>query len=66
MCRQAENWHLKLDADISELENRDLLDKIQRFEERQFVLKKDKPNIKLESLSQGAGVAPLLKAEIDK
>ncbi|XP_053408125.1 leucine zipper transcription factor-like protein 1 [Mercenaria mercenaria] len=36
MFMQAEKWHLKLSADISELENRDILDKIAEFEEEQF------------------------------
>lgn len=36
MFMQAEKWHLKLSADISELENRDILDKIAEFEEQQF------------------------------
>ncbi|XP_046357309.1 leucine zipper transcription factor-like protein 1 [Haliotis rufescens] len=36
MFIQAEKWHLKLQADISELENRDLLEQIKDFEEREF------------------------------
>lgn len=37
---QAENWHLKLQADISELENKELLDKVRMFEEETFSNKK--------------------------
>lgn len=37
---QAENWHLKLQADISELENKELLDKVRLFEEETFSNKK--------------------------
>lgn len=36
LFQQAENWHLKLQADISELENRELLERIKDFEEAQF------------------------------
>ncbi|XP_052803966.1 leucine zipper transcription factor-like protein 1 [Mya arenaria] len=36
MFMQAEKWHLKLSADISELENREILDRIAEFEEQQF------------------------------
>ncbi|PIK49256.1 putative leucine zipper transcription factor-like protein 1 isoform X3 [Apostichopus japonicus] len=34
--QQAEKWHLKLQADISELENRELIELIADFEESQF------------------------------
>jgi leucine zipper transcription factor-like protein 1 len=37
---QAENWHLKMQADISELENKELLDRVKMFEEEQFSSKK--------------------------
>ncbi|CAG5130893.1 unnamed protein product, partial [Candidula unifasciata] len=36
MCQQAEKWHLKLSTDISELENRELLEQIREIEEREF------------------------------
>lgn len=36
MFQQAEKWHLKLQADISELENRELIETIADFEEREF------------------------------
>ena len=38
LFQQAEKWHLTLQADISELENRALLDGIKEFEEKEFVL----------------------------
>ena len=31
---QAEKWHLNLDTDMSELENKDLLDAIKKWEEK--------------------------------
>ncbi|XP_048730187.2 leucine zipper transcription factor-like protein 1 [Ostrea edulis] len=36
MFQQAEKWHLKLQADISELENRELIETIADFEEKEF------------------------------
>ena len=33
---QAEKWHLNLDTDTSELENRDLLEAVKKWEEREF------------------------------
>lgn len=36
LFQQSEKWHLKLQADISELENRELLEKIKDFEEAEF------------------------------
>lgn len=36
LFQQAEKWHLKLQADISELENRELLEQIKNFEEREL------------------------------
>lgn len=36
LFQQAEKWHLKLQADISELENRELLEKIKDFEDAEF------------------------------
>ena len=37
LFQQGEKWHLTLQADISELENRALLDGIKEFEEKQFM-----------------------------
>lgn len=64
---QAEKWHLKLNADLSELENRELLEQIREFEERQFAgASRDadfKP--KLTPINEGGGAA-LLKIEIQR
>lgn len=60
---QAEKWHLKLAADISELENRELLDRIRAFEEREFagVSRTDK----LRPLND-TGATDLLHAQIGR
>ena len=72
MCGQAEKWHLKLFANLSELENRELLDAVQRFEEQQFDLASKKankrPSITVSVLRrlepiEGAGAAPLLQVQ---
>uniref|UniRef100_H2ZI39 Leucine zipper transcription factor-like protein 1 n=1 Tax=Ciona savignyi TaxID=51511 RepID=H2ZI39_CIOSA len=65
---QAEKWHLKLCSDISELENRELLDQIADFEEQELSLsgnKDFKPLPKLEPLNESGGIA-LLQLEIDR
>lgn len=71
---QAEKWHLKLQADISELENRELIDEIAKFEEREFSsgpstsqskLSKLSQAPKLEPLNEGGGAA-LLQVEISR
>ncbi|PAA63017.1 hypothetical protein BOX15_Mlig011437g4 [Macrostomum lignano] len=36
LFQQAEKWHLRLSADVSELENKALLDRIREFEEAEF------------------------------
>lgn len=71
MLTQAEKWHLKLDADISELENRELLEQIAEFEEKELTLggsstdglKSSKP--KLAPLNETGGTA-LLQMEIER
>ncbi|KAK2167363.1 hypothetical protein NP493_1278g00031 [Ridgeia piscesae] len=71
LFQQAEKWHLKLQADISELENRELLEKIKDFEEREFSGTKREadfnpmPLMKLEPLNEGGG-AGLLQQEIER
>ncbi|KAL3836887.1 hypothetical protein ACJMK2_022294 [Sinanodonta woodiana] len=72
MFLQAEKWHLKLSADISELENKELLDKIADFEEQQFAgTKRDTDfqsmlkNMKLIPLNETGGTA-LLHMKIDE
>ncbi|XP_032218261.2 leucine zipper transcription factor-like protein 1 isoform X2 [Nematostella vectensis] len=70
---QAEKWHLKLQADISELENRELIEEIAKFEEREFTassksqskLSKLSQVSKLEPLNEG-GAVPLLQTEINR
>ncbi|XP_015911618.2 leucine zipper transcription factor-like protein 1 isoform X1 [Parasteatoda tepidariorum] len=73
MCCQAQQWHLKLSADISELENRDLLEKVNKFEERlnSSSLEKGLNGSplrvnKLQPLGENAGASQLLQLEIDR
>lgn len=56
---QAEKWHLKLQADISELENRELINEIAKFEEREFSSAKTTSQSKLSKLSQAPKLEPL-------
>ncbi|XP_005095767.1 leucine zipper transcription factor-like protein 1 [Aplysia californica] len=68
MCMQAEKWHLKLSADISELENRELLEQIKEFEEREFSgAKRDKDFVpkKLMPIND-TGLTTLLNMKIDE
>ncbi|KAK3586288.1 hypothetical protein CHS0354_035689, partial [Potamilus streckersoni] len=72
MFLQSEKWHLKLSADISELENKELLDKIADFEEQQFAgTKRDTDfqsmlkNMKLIPLNETGGTA-LLHMKIEE
>jgi len=69
---QAEKWHLKLQADISELENQKLLKEISDFEEQEMtgVKKKNmgsslKMQNKLQPLNEGGSTA-LLQMEINR
>jgi len=68
---QAEKWHLKLQADISELENKKLLDEIAQFEESEMEgnMKKDLGSLaqkpKLQPLNEGGSTA-LLQMEIQR
>lgn len=66
MFMQAEKWHLKLSADISELENREILDQIAEFEEQQFAgMKTDTDfssllkNVRLGPMNETGGTALL-------
>eukprot|EP00833_Pecoramyces_ruminatium_P009428 jgi/Orpsp1_1/1183460/evm.model.c7180000085289.1 len=66
-CKQAEFWHLNLMANISELENRQLLNNIKQFEEEQFLknkLIKQPSTGKLEPLIN-EGPVGILKKEIE-
>ncbi|XP_020609228.1 leucine zipper transcription factor-like protein 1 [Orbicella faveolata] len=56
---QAEKWHLKLQADISELENRELISEIAKFEEREFSSGPTTSQSKLSKLSQVPKLEPL-------
>lgn len=56
---QAEKWHLKLVADISELENQKLLKEIAEFEENETSPNKSTKSLQLSSLSQKAKLQPL-------
>jgi len=72
LFQQAEKWHLKLQADISDLENRELLEKIADFEEAEFSgTKRDSDlagvkSLKLEPLNDSGGAAGLLHMRIDE
>ncbi|XP_039267662.2 leucine zipper transcription factor-like protein 1 [Styela clava] len=67
MLTQAEKWHLKIEADISELENRELLEQIAEFEERELTLggSSSAPKPKLAPLNETGGTA-LLQMEIER
>lgn len=70
---QAEKWHLKLQSDISELENQKLLKEIAEFEEEELAGVKKKKGLdtlsltqkKLEPLNEGGSTA-LLQMEINR
>lgn len=65
---QAEKWYLKLQSDISELENRELLEQVAEFEKAEFTSSSKKPIMdtakpKLAPLNEG-GTTELLNKEI--
>ena len=65
---QAQKWHLDLDADLAELENRELLDKVKRWEDSELSSQNvdDGPLLvqkKLAPLNEG-GPMQLLKAQV--
>uniref|UniRef100_A0A2K5BUH2 Leucine zipper transcription factor-like protein 1 n=1 Tax=Aotus nancymaae TaxID=37293 RepID=A0A2K5BUH2_AOTNA len=67
---QAEKWYLKLQTDISELENRELLEQVAEFEKAEITSSNKKPIIdttkpKLAPLNEG-GTAELLNKEISR
>ncbi|XP_037135697.1 leucine zipper transcription factor-like protein 1 [Syngnathus acus] len=66
---QAEKYYLRLQTDISELENRDLLERVAEFEKTDFKVSdkanQDSSNPKLAPLNEG-GVSELLNKEIAK
>uniref|UniRef100_A0A8D0G8T0 Leucine zipper transcription factor-like protein 1 n=1 Tax=Sphenodon punctatus TaxID=8508 RepID=A0A8D0G8T0_SPHPU len=64
---QAEKWYLKLQTDISELENRDLLEQVSEFEKSEFTASNKKPNpelIKPKLTPLNEGGSELLNKEI--
>ncbi|KAG1654921.1 Leucine zipper transcription factor-like protein 1 [Nymphon striatum] len=69
MFEQGEKWHLKLQVDISQLENRELLDKIKKFEDLEFDGKNQPSSpfkTKLEPIEQAMGPVELLNLEIQR
>jgi len=68
MSQQAEKWHLKLSADISELENRELLEQIRDFEEREFSGAKKNKDFTPKKLApvNDTGLTQLLNMKIDE
>jgi len=66
LLTQAEKWHLKLDCDVSDLENRDLLEQIAAFEKRELSLSGSNDTNKLKPIDQISGGAQLLNNEIDR
>ncbi|XP_006893110.1 PREDICTED: leucine zipper transcription factor-like protein 1 [Elephantulus edwardii] len=67
---QAEKWYLKLQTDISELENRELLEQVAEFEKAEFISSNKKPVLdsikpKLAPLNEG-GTSELLNKEISR
>ncbi|XP_046953361.1 leucine zipper transcription factor-like protein 1 [Lynx rufus] len=66
---QAEKWYLKLQTDISELENRELLEQVAEFEKAEFTSSNKKPILdalkpKLAPLNEGG--TELLNKEIER
>uniref|UniRef100_A0A8C5YG31 Leucine zipper transcription factor-like protein 1 n=1 Tax=Microcebus murinus TaxID=30608 RepID=A0A8C5YG31_MICMU len=61
---QAEKWYLKLQTDISELENRELLEQIAEFEKAEFTSSNKKPP-QLVPLNEG-GTTELLNKEMSR
>ena len=65
---QAEKWHLDLDADLTTLENRELLDQVKRWEDSELSTQgmEDRPLLvqkKLAPLNEG-GPVQLLKVQV--
>nr|CAD7197529.1 unnamed protein product [Timema douglasi] len=69
---QAEKWHLRLQANLSELQNREELETVRAIEEREIqLLKPDRAplspaKLKLAPLSEPTGSVALLNMEIDR
>jgi len=67
LLTQAEKWHLKLNCDVSELENRELLEQIAAFETKELSLSSgnDLNKLKLNPINETGG-AELLNNEIER
>lgn len=61
---QADHWHLPMKADISELENKELLDRVRNFENEQFSGKKSNHTPRLEPFND-SGATVLLREKIN-
>ncbi|PNF33669.1 hypothetical protein B7P43_G12343 [Cryptotermes secundus] len=72
LFEQAEKWHLRLQADLSELENREQLEVIKTLESNEFSYVKPEKNpptptkIKLVPMNESSGSVPLLRMEIER
>lgn len=72
LFEQAEKWHLRLQADLSELENREQLEVIKTLESSEFSYVKPEKNpptptkIKLVPMNETSGSVPLLRMEIER
>ena len=67
---QAQKWHLELEANLADLENRDLLDQVKRWEDSECIsggIEDSKPMVqkKLAPLNEG-GPMQLLKIQIEQ
>jgi len=67
LLTQAEKWHLKLNCDVSELENREMLEQIAAFEKKELSLSgaNDSNKIKLNPINETGG-NELLNKEIER
>ncbi|KAM8880969.1 leucine zipper transcription factor-like protein 1 isoform 1-T3 [Synchiropus picturatus] len=67
---QAEKFYLRLQSDISELENRELLEQVAEFEKTDFKttdkINQETSKPKLAPLNEGSGVSELLNKEISR
>jgi len=72
LCSQAEQWHLKLQINTEDLENRELLDKMKQFENQESIAGGIKaPGLsgkapRLEPIGDTSGSTALLQREVDR
>ncbi|XP_014275379.1 leucine zipper transcription factor-like protein 1 [Halyomorpha halys] len=64
LLKQAEKWHLRMSVDLSEIQNRELLDKVKLIEENENKIQVEKK--KLQPLVESNGTLELLRIEIDR